>query len=54
MDILAEPFCLQRDDYVDWLSGNQLLGFIMIIQKAKQFLRRSGNIDGFNAEIIID
>lgn len=33
---------------------NQLLGFTMIIQKAKQFLRRSGNIDGFNAEIIMD
>lgn len=42
----------QVDEYVDWLSGKPTFGFYFD-DKANVY-RRSGNIDGFNAEIIVN
>lgn len=42
----------QTDDYVDWLSGKPTFGFYF--DDKENVYRRSGSIDGFNAEIIVN
>lgn len=42
----------QVDDYVDWLSGKPTIGFYF--DDKANIYRRSGNIDGFNSEIIVN
>ncbi|PTB97230.1 hypothetical protein C9994_03695 [Marivirga lumbricoides] len=42
----------QVNEYIDWLSGKPTIGFYFD-DKANVY-RRSGNIDGFNAEIIVN
>lgn len=42
--------CVQDVQYVDWLGGKPTFGFYF--DPKKQVYRRSGNIDGFNAQII--
>jgi len=44
---LLEP---QVDEYIDWLSGKTTFGFYY--DENLNVYRRSGNIDGFNSEII--
>lgn len=47
--LLLKP---QTDDDVDWLSGKPTFGFYF--DDKVTVYRRSGNIDGFNAEIIVN
>lgn len=49
LQFLLQP---QADDYIDWLSGIPTFGFYY--DNKKNVYRRSGNIDGFNSEIIAD
>lgn len=42
----------QTNDYVDWLSGKPTLGFYY--DDKENVYRRSGSIDGFNSEIIVN
>lgn len=49
LQFLLKP---QTDDYIDWLSGVPTFGFYY--DDKKNVYRRSGNIDGFNSEIITD
>ncbi len=44
----------QTNDYVDWLSGKPTFGFYYDDTKKETVLRRSGSIDGFNCEIIVN
>ncbi|MEN5055861.1 serine hydrolase domain-containing protein [Sphingobacterium kitahiroshimense] len=44
----------QMDDYIDWLSGKPTMGFYYDTKEKESVLRRSGNIDGFNASIIVN
>lgn len=48
-EFLLKP---QTDDFVDWLSGKPTFGFYF--DDKENVYRRSGNIDGFNAEIIVN
>ena len=49
LQFLLKP---QTNDYIDWLSGMPTFGFYY--DDKKNVYRRSGNIDGFNSEIITD
>lgn len=46
-DFVLKP---QTDDFVDWISGKPTFGFYY--DDKTNVYRRSGNIDGFNSEII--
>jgi len=48
-EFLLKP---QTDDYIDWLSGKPTFGFFF--DEKENVYRRSGNIDGFNSEIIVN
>ncbi len=48
-EFLLKP---QTDDFVDWLSGKPTFGFYY--DDKENVYRRSGSIDGFNAEIIVN
>lgn len=48
-EFLLKP---QTDDFVDWLSGKPTFGFYF--DNKKNVYRRSGSIDGFNSEIIVN
>lgn len=49
LQFLLKP---QTNDYIDWLSGMPTFGFYF--DEKQNVYRRSGNIDGFNSEIIAD
>lgn len=42
----------QTDQYIDWISGKPTIGFYF--DNKLNIYRRSGNIDGFNSEIIVN
>jgi len=48
-EFLLKP---QADNFVDWLSGKPTFGFYF--DDKKNVYRRSGSIDGFNVEIIVN
>lgn len=44
----------QTENYIEWLSGKPTFGFYYDDQKNEKIFRRSGSIDGFNSEVIIN
>lgn len=48
-EFLLKP---KNDDFVDWLSGKPTFGFYF--DDKENVYRRSGSIDGFNSEIIVN